>query len=91
MTSVIIVDDDRDTLEVFSEYLRMKGVKVLGQGRNGKEAVELYQKFKPDIAILDMRMPEFDGKYAIDEIKKIDSDAQIIVVTGFTEYTTEAL
>jgi len=42
MTSVIVVDDDRDTVEVFCEYLAIKDIKVLGRGYDGKTAVELY-------------------------------------------------
>ncbi len=88
---VIIVDDDEDTVLVFSEFLRVKGIDVIGTGSNGKEAVELYKNLKPDIAILDMKMPEYDGKYAIDMIKKEDPKARIIVVTGYSNHKTEEL
>ena len=86
MVRVTVIDDDLDTVKVFSEFLRIKGINVVGTGNNGKEAVELYKKFKPDITITDMKMPEYDGKYAIKEIKKIDPLAKIIVVTGYTDY-----
>ncbi len=86
MVRAIIVDDDLDTVEVFSQYLRLKGIDVVGTGYNGKEAFELYQELKPDVILLDMKMPEFDGKYAIDKIKKFDPNAKIIVVTGYHDY-----
>ena len=82
----IVVDDDEDTVVVFTDYLKIKGIDVVGTGSNGKQAFELYQKHKPDIVILDMKMPEFDGKYAIDKIKKEDPNAKIIVVTGYHDY-----
>ena len=81
-TKVIIVDDDPDTVEVFSEYLGLKGIKVLGTAYNGKEAVEQYQELKPDIVFMDLKMPEYDGIYGIKHIRKKDSQAKIIVVTG---------
>lgn len=91
MTTVIVIDDDRDTVDIFSEYLKLHGMEVVGKGYNGKEAVDLYSEHKPDITILDMKMPEYDGKYAIDEIRAINPEAKIIVVTGYTEYKTNVL
>ena len=49
----IVIDDDLDTVELFSEYLEIKGIHVVGKGYDGKEAVELYQKLKPDVIFLD--------------------------------------
>ncbi len=86
MVRAIVIDDDSDTVEVFTDYLKIKGVDVVGTGSDGKQAFELYQTHKPDIVILDMKMPQYDGKYAIDKIKKEDPDAKIIVVTGYHDY-----
>ncbi len=86
MVRALVVDDDPDTVEVFSEYLKLKGIDVVATGHDGKEAVELYQEFKPDIIILDMKMPEYDGMYAIQHIRKEDPDAKIIIVTGYHDY-----
>lgn len=89
LVNVIVVDDDADTVEVFCEYLAIKDITVLGHGYNGKAAVELYEKFKPDIALLDVMMPEFDGFYGLENIKKIDPNAKVIMVTADLTYDTE--
>ena len=89
MTSVIVVDDDRDTVEVFTEYLSIKGIDVLGKGYNGKEAVELYKEHKPEIVLLDVMMPEFDGFYGLQNIRSINPDAKIIMVTADLTSDTE--
>lgn len=89
MTSVIVIDDDKDTVEVFCEFLEIKGIDVLGRGYNGLEAVELYQKLKPDIVLCDVMMPEADGFYALEKIRKIDSDAKVIMVTADLTADTE--
>ncbi|MBI5697213.1 MAG: response regulator [Thaumarchaeota archaeon] len=89
MVKVIVVDDDVDTVEVFCEYLEIKEITVLGRGYNGKTAVELYEKHKPDIALLDVMMPEYDGFYALENIKKINPEAKLIMVTADLTFDTE--
>ena len=80
--SVVVVDDDLDTLEIFEEYLTIKGVEVLGTGKNGYEAVELFVEHKPDVILLDVMMPNYDGFYALENIKKIHPQARAIMVTA---------
>lgn len=87
--SVIVIDDDIDTLEVFSEFLEIKDIKVLGRGHDGKKAAELYEKFRPDVVIMDAMMPDFDGFYGIQKIREINPDAKIIMVTATVSEDTE--
>ena len=82
MPSAIICDDDKDLAESFSECLNIHGVRVFGIANNGKEAVDLYKKTKPDYVFLDYNMPEYDGLYALNKIKEINIFANIIMVTG---------
>lgn len=82
MGTAIVIDDDVDTVDVFCDYLEMKNVKVLGRGYNGKEAVELYRIHKPDIVFLDLMMPEYDGIYALENIRKINPESKVIIVTA---------
>ncbi len=89
MTKVVIVDDDQDTVEVFCEYLGIKNIQVLGRGFNGKQAVELYQKFKPEVILLDVMMPDYDGFYALRNIRELHPDAKIIMVTADMTQETE--
>lgn len=81
-TTAIVVDDDKDTVDFFSEYLEIKGIDIIGKGCDGREAVELYVKLRPDVIFLDVMMDKFDGLYALEEIKKIDPDANVIMVTA---------
>ena len=79
---VIVVDDDVDTVEVFSEFLELKDMEVVGRAHDGKEAVEAYEKLRPDIVLMDVMMPVYDGFYAIDKIRKFDPNSKIIMVTA---------
>lgn len=80
--TAIVVDDDRDTVDVFCEYLRMHNINVIGEGYDGKSAVELYRKAKPDIIFLDMVMPKYDGIYAMEKIRKSYPKAKVVIVTA---------
>jgi DNA-binding response OmpR family regulator len=81
--SVIVIDDDEDTVRLFSEFLEENKIKVVGKGYNGKTAVELYQEKKPDCVLIDMMMPNGSGIYAIKKIREMDS------VTGDSRFSTE--
>jgi DNA-binding response OmpR family regulator len=81
-TNAIVIDDEQDIVEVISEYLNFKGIEVKGTGFNGKEAVELYKKFNPDIVLMDVMMPEYSGFYGLQNIRHIDPEAKIIMVTA---------
>ena len=70
--TAIVVDDDHDTVEVFSDLWQILQIKVIGKGYDGKEAVELYQKLRPGLVILDVYMPKYDGFYALEKIREIN-------------------
>jgi len=82
MTSIIIVDDQSNIVEASVAYLESYGLEVLGIGYDGNDAVALYKRLKPDVVLLDMNMPVYDGAYAVNEIKKTDPNAKIIVCSG---------
>lgn len=83
----IVIDDDPDVVDSISNILENKGVCIVGKGYNGEEAFQMFKKLRPKFVILDMKMPEYDGAYAIKKIKNEDSNAKIIVLTAYTEYT----
>jgi len=90
--TVIVVEDDENMLTVFTEWIRMSGISVLATGTDGKDAVELFDELKPDVAIVDLMMPEYDGFYAILGIREIDPNAKILVLTAdVTEKTKRRL
>lgn len=82
LISAIVIDDDRDTANTMAEYLEILGVNVWGIGYDGKRAVELYDIHRPGIVFLDLIMPEYDGLYALENIRKLDYNAKVIVVTA---------
>jgi DNA-binding NtrC family response regulator len=87
----IIIDDEKDIVDNLSTYLELKGHDIVGIGYNGCNAATLYSEKNPDYVILDMKMPQYDGMYAIQKIKEKDQNAKIFVITGHSEYDIENL
>jgi len=82
MIRAVVVDDDKDTVALFSEILQGNNINVVGKGYNGQEAAFLYQKLKPDVIFLDVIMPVYDGIYGITKIKEMNPDAVVIITTN---------
>ncbi len=82
MIRAVVVDDDKDTVAVFSEILESNDIDVVGKGYNGQEAAFLYQKLKPDVIFLDVIMPVYDGIYGITKIREMNPDAIVIITTN---------
>ena len=80
--TAIVIDDDRDTVSVLCDFLQIKGIKVIGKGYDGLEAVELYKKLRPDATFLDVMMETYDGLYGLEKIREIQKDAFVIMVTA---------
>src|SRR5574337_12436 len=79
---VLVADDNHDILTLFSELLKLKNFEVVGKAQNGKEAVYMYNRLRPDIAFVDVVMPDGDGIYALEKIREINPDAIVIMVTS---------
>src|SRR5262249_52955698 len=56
---------------------------VIAEGANGREAADLWRRYQPDVALLDLRMPILDGVGALAEIHKEDPAAKIIMLTTY--------
>lgn len=82
MSKCIVVDDDQLIADLLAECLKSEGCEVVGKGSDGKEAVELYREFQPDVSFMDLQMPKYDGIYAIKNIKKLNPNAKIVIVSG---------
>ena len=87
--SVIVIDDDEDTVRLFSEFLEENDINVIGNGFDGVTAVKLFNKTKPDVVLIDLNMPNGSGFYAIKKIQEIDPKAKIIAVSADGSYSVE--
>lgn len=83
--TVLIVDDERNLLELYKSELSAEGYDVL-LASTGKEAVELLQKKKPDVVVMDIRMPEMDGIEALGKVVARHKNIPVIINTAFPAY-----
>jgi len=87
--NAIVIDDDEDSCDSICQALEIGGINVIEKGYDGEQAYQLYKKLNPDVLILDMNMPNYDGGYALEKITQDYPDAKIIVVTAYTDYKFE--
>jgi CheY-like chemotaxis protein len=84
--TVLVVDDEYNIRSMMKEIMEMSGFKVLTAG-NGRDGIDIYQRYKNeiDLIIMDMVMPVMDGRAAFNEIRKINPDQKIFIISGYTQ------
>ena len=81
---LLIADDHSVVREGLVSLVKRKSdIAVVAEAGNGRDAVELWKEHQPDVTLLDLRMPELDGVGAIEEIRELDANAHIIVLTTY--------
>ncbi len=86
--TVLICDDELLERQVLASIIESSDLplKVVGEARNGIEAVEQSEKLKPDILLIDVKMPGKDGITASAEIKKSCPKCKSIFITAYDEF-----
>ena len=94
MMRIVVVDDDQIVaISLKTILMADEEIEVVACGNDGREAIELYEKEKPDILLMDIQMKNKTGLSAAEEIIKKDRDAKILLLTTFSddEYIIKAL
>jgi DNA-binding NtrC family response regulator len=82
---ILIVDDEPSILKMLADMIKILGYESY-QASNGMDAVEIFQQHADEIAIvfLDILMPKMNGFQVYEEIKKINPDVKVVVISGYT-------
>lgn len=83
---IILVDDNFDHLSGVRELIDMESnFDVIATATNANVGISLIKKYRPDIVLMDINMPEKDGLSAIQEIEKLDLGVKVIALTGYDD------
>lgn len=82
MAKILIVDDAAFMRMMIKDILTKNGYEVVAEAANGVEAVELYKSHQPDLVTMDITMPEMDGVDALKNIKSIDPNAKVVMISA---------
>jgi DNA-binding NarL/FixJ family response regulator len=81
---IMVIDDQAVVRQGFVALINtVPDMSVIAEGTNGRQAIELYRLHRPDVTLMDLRMPELGGVEAIAAIRKEFPDARLIVLTTF--------
>ena len=81
MLKILIIDDEQGIRDLLDTLLRRKGYDVV-VAKNGQEGLKVFRRERPDVVVLDLRMPEMDGITALREIRTLDPHKPVIILTG---------
>lgn len=85
MANILLVDDSRTSRKILRTILEAAGHTIIDEACNGEEGVEKYLELKPDVVTLDITMPVMDGIEALKQIKLLDKEAKIVMVTAASQ------
>jgi len=89
MINVVIVDDVQILRAGLKAVLMQDGgINIAGEASDGKEAYEMCVRLRPDVVLMDMRMPGFDGSYGTRQIKEKLPGVKVLVLTTFDDKET---
>jgi DNA-binding NtrC family response regulator len=87
LKEILLIDDDKAIRLVLSAILKKNNYLTI-EAPDGYKAIELFKKELPAAVLLDIKMPEMDGIQILQELKKINADVPIIIVTGYADIPT---
>jgi two-component system KDP operon response regulator KdpE len=85
---ILIVDDEPEIAELIKPILELKGYTVVSV-QTGQDALDIYPKENPDVILLDLGLPDIDGREVLKNIKLKSPQAKIIIVSGYSDTKTQ--
>lgn len=81
MAKILVIDDEQSVRDLLDTLLRRKGYDVV-VAESGQKGLDLYRRERPDVLVLDLKMPEMDGLTVLRQIRSLDPRKPVIVLTG---------
>lgn len=87
MKKILIVDDEEDACKVLEKIMADAGYEAFS-ANSGQSALNIIRKKRPDLILLDIKMPQMDGIETLKRIKKIDKDVVVVMITAYSSLDT---
>ncbi|MFT3781635.1 MAG: response regulator [Nibricoccus sp.] len=85
---VLLVDDEAHVRKFIALVLKQAGATTIVEAANGRDAVEVFKKEKPNLVLLDVNMPIQDGIQTLREIRTFDTESAIVMLTSLANRQT---
>lgn len=85
---LMIVDDSNIMRRQIERLSRSDRLEIVGTASNGRQAVEMFEKLKPDLVTMDITMPQMDGIQCIDRMVKARADVLILIISALADKAT---
>jgi DNA-binding NarL/FixJ family response regulator len=80
--TVLVVDDHADFRSAARALLESAGFEVVGQAPSGEEALEACARLRPDVVLLDIRLPDIDGLAVAERLSRLDDPPDVVLVSS---------
>jgi CheY-like chemotaxis protein len=81
MSKILVIDDEQSIRDLLDRLLRRKGYDVV-LAASGQKGLECFRRERPDVIVLDLKMPEMDGLTVLRQIRSLNRSQPVIVLTG---------
>jgi CheY-like chemotaxis protein len=85
---ILLVDDEPHVRKFVGLIVRGLGAPTLLEAANGREAIDLYRREAPDLVLLDVNMPHLDGLATLRELRELDPEAVVVMLTSLANRQT---
>ena len=88
MATVLVIDDEEGIRNLLDTLLSRKGYEVV-LASNGQRGLELFRRKRPDVVVLDLKMPQMDGLTVLQQVRQLNPTQPVVILTGAGTAETE--
>lgn len=85
MPKIMLCDDSKTILKILEKKLSDAGYQIVGSAKDGEEGAKVFSETKPDLTLLDVTMPNRDGRDCLKDILQINPAAKVIMISALQE------
>lgn len=87
---ILVADDSSFFRKMLIQFVQSGGHEVVGEAKDGLDAIRTFKEFNPDIVLLDITMPNMSGKECLSELLKINKNIKVIIISSLNNTNLES-